>query len=262
MQTNRRPQESRQTSTSRRSAKGTQRQAAPAKRRSQQAASARADKRRSSRANEGAIAMLQEDHRNVQQMFKDLDKVQEGDQATLQELVNIVCGELTVHTQLEEEIFYPAVKEAAEEPDGVLEALVEHGSAKELIAKLQAMQPEDESYTAAFVVLGEYVNHHIKEEESSIFPAARRSGLDLQALGEKMRERKEAIKRLTEPAASTPETSQPTSSAGAGAEGSSDKEQGSVESPSGRSRGGALRSVESDTIEAETPAGEEDIPPR
>ena len=262
MQTNRRPQESRKTPTRKRSLKGTQRPVTPAKRRSQQAASGRAGKRRSSRLNEGAIAMLQEDHRNVQQTFKDLDKVQEGDQATLQELVNIVCGELTVHTQLEEEIFYPAVKEAAEEPDDVLEALIEHGSAKELIAKLQAMQPEDESYKAAFVVLGEYVNHHIKEEESSIFPAARRSGLDLQALGEKMRQRKEAIKSLTEPAMSTRESSQPTSSAGAGAESSGDNEQGSIESSSGRSRGGASRSVESDMIEPETPAGEEGVPPR
>ena len=137
------------------------------------------------------MEMLMEDHRRVQKMFKQFEKLQNGDNDQSQrDLVDQACAELKVHTQLEEEIFYPAAREALEEGDLVAEALVEHNSAKELIAKLQEGNVDDEEYAATFTVLGEYVNHHISEEQDEMFPKLKKADLDWEALAAQMQERK------------------------------------------------------------------------
>jgi hemerythrin-like domain-containing protein len=98
-----------------------------------------------------------------------------------------------VHTTLEEEIFYPAVRGAIEDEDLMNEAAVEHETAKMLIDQLEIMGPDDPNYFATFTVLGEYVRHHIKEEQGEMFPAAKKAKLDLDGLAERMRARKEEL---------------------------------------------------------------------
>jgi hypothetical protein len=95
---------------------------------------------------------------------------------------------------VEEEIFYPALREALEDDDLVDEAVVEHASAKQLIAELEGMEPGDDLYDAKFTVLGEYVKHHVKEEQNEIFPQAKKSKMDLEQLGQEIAERKEQMK--------------------------------------------------------------------
>ena len=92
---------------------------------------------------------------------------------------------MTVHTQIEEEIFYPAAREAIEKSELIDEAIVEHGSAKQLIAEIEEMDTGDELYDAKVKVLGEQVRHHVEEEEDELFPGIESSELDLEALGKK-----------------------------------------------------------------------------
>ena len=140
-----------------------------------------------------AIDMLKQDHDRVEKSFKEFEKMDRQDSEACQRLISAVCAELAVHTTLEEEIFYPAVREAIEDEDLMNEAAVEHETARMLIDQLENMGPEDPNYFATFTVLGEYVRHHIKEEQSEMFPAARKAGLDLTAIGEQMRQRKEEL---------------------------------------------------------------------
>jgi hemerythrin superfamily protein len=146
-----------------------------------------------SRGTPNAIELLKEDHARVKQSFKEFEKLDQADTATLQEMVRAVCAELKVHTAIEEEIFYPAVREAIEDEDLMNEAKVEHTSAKDLIEQLEGMKADDPMLSATFTVLGEYVLHHVKEEESEMFPQVRKSDLDLDALGTKMMARKEQL---------------------------------------------------------------------
>jgi iron-sulfur cluster repair protein YtfE (RIC family) len=127
-------------------------------------------------------------------MFKQAERLEEDEREELQEIVQEACAALTLHAQVEEQLFYPALQDAFDEDDQdlVREANVEHTSAKELIAKLEAMSPEDETYKATFKVLGEYVNHHIEEEEGEIFPKAKKAGVDTAAIGEQIKATKEA----------------------------------------------------------------------
>ena len=150
---------------------------------------------RGSRSRKDAFALLQEDHKRVQKMFKQFGKMDREDSEAMQELVTTVCQDLEVHATIEEEIFYPALREAVEEDQMEMleEAWVEHDSAKQLIAALSELQPDDPKYWATFTVLGEYVNHHIEEEESEIFKQARKVKLDTQALGEAMQARREEL---------------------------------------------------------------------
>ena len=140
-----------------------------------------------------AIELLKQDHASVKKALKEFEKMDHEDTAMMQELVTTVCNELKVHTTIEEEIFYPAVRGAIEDEDLMNEAQVEHQSAKDLITQLEAMEPSDPLYVATFTVLGEYVLHHVKEEESEMFPQVKKAELDLDALGEKMSARKEAL---------------------------------------------------------------------
>jgi len=140
-----------------------------------------------------ALAMLKADHDKVKKMFKDFEKLEANESEEKAQLVRQACAELKVHTQLENEIVYPAVREAIEEDDLMDEALVEHQAAEELISQLEQMEPGDEMYDAKFTVLGEYVRHHVKEEQGEMFPEAKKSKLDLAALGERMRARKDEL---------------------------------------------------------------------
>jgi hemerythrin-like domain-containing protein len=140
-----------------------------------------------------AIEMLKEDHAKVKKAFKEFENMDRSDTEACRQLVQTVCDDLKVHTTLEEEIFYPAVREAIEDEDIMNEASVEHETAKMLIDQLENMEPDDPNYYATFTVLGEYVMHHVKEEEGEMFPQAKKSDIDLEALGSRMQERKSEL---------------------------------------------------------------------
>ncbi|MDB5798288.1 MAG: hemerythrin [Paucimonas sp.] len=147
----------------------------------------------SKKAGDDAIDLLTEDHKKVKKMFKDFEKMHEdASPEEKQELVEQICAELIMHTTVEEEIFYPAVREAIEEDDLMNEAEVEHASAKDLIEQIQAMDPSDPMYDAKVTVLGEYVDHHVKEEEKEMFPKAKKAKVDMEALGEEILQSKES----------------------------------------------------------------------
>ena len=141
--------------------------------------------------------MLSKDHRMVQKLFKEFEKL--DDTEDQRELVKKTCNELRAHSRLEEEVFYPAIRQALGEQgrdiDLIAEAEVEHAVAKNLIDELDRMTgTDDEHFSATFCVLGEYVNHHIDEEENQLFKEIRRAKLDLSALGDAMPRRKEALR--------------------------------------------------------------------
>ena len=137
-----------------------------------------------------AIALLKADHRKVEGLFEKFGKAK--DPATKQSLAQQICTELSVHTAIEEEIFYPACTGKIEE-DLVKEAYVEHDGAKVMIAEILASGPDDDFYDAKVKVLSEEIKHHVKEEEAratGMFAQARAAGLDMDALGEQMAARK------------------------------------------------------------------------
>jgi hemerythrin superfamily protein len=141
-----------------------------------------------------AITMLMEDHKKVKKLFSEFDNLKEkGGDEEKRAVVEQICDELTIHAELEEEIFYPAVREATDDNDLMDEALVEHAGAKVLIAQLQDMDPEDDLYDAKVTVLGEQINHHVEEEEGEMFPKAKKSGVDAAGLGQLMLERKTVL---------------------------------------------------------------------
>ena len=138
-----------------------------------------------------ALELLKEDHDKVKEAFKEFEKMDRTDLPTCSELVESVCADLTVHAMLEEEIVYPAIREAIGDEDLMNEAAIEHETAKTLIAQLENMEADDPNYFATFTVLGEYVIHHVEEEEGEMFPQAKKAkGLDLEALGEQLKARK------------------------------------------------------------------------
>ena len=149
---------------------------------------------RSTDAPRDAIALLKQDHRTVSALFEEFEKADEEEQSAIAQRV---CQLLTVHAQIEEELLYPAAKEAfAGEEEGedlVNEAEVEHGSAKELIAKIEGMTSDDEHFKATVTVLGEYIKHHVKEEEGELFPQLKKTELDLKELGGRLADRKYAL---------------------------------------------------------------------
>ena len=138
-----------------------------------------------------AITMLIEDHQKVQKMFKTFERTE--DQQQQEQLATEICNELTVHTQLEEQVFYPVAREALEEADLVDEAAVEHQVAKDLVEKIKQSRPHDEEYCALVTVLGEYVNHHIEEEQKELFPQLKKAQIDFEALGEEMHQKKQEL---------------------------------------------------------------------
>ena len=146
------------------------------------------------RTKNDAIKLLTADHAKVKKMFKEFEKLsKKDDEEGKQELATQICQELMVHAQLEEEIFYPAAREAIEDEDLMNEAVVEHNSAKELIAQIQSMGASDPMFDATVKVLGEYVNHHIEEEQNEIFPKVEKAKVDLEEIGAEIAQRKEEL---------------------------------------------------------------------
>ena len=145
-----------------------------------------------------ACDLLDADHRNVRKMFKDYEELIESrarnSAQSKMDLARQICMELTVHAQIEEEIFYPAVREAIKETDLLDEAEVEHQSAKELMAQIAAGAEADDMFDAKVKVLGEYVDHHIKEEKNEVFVKARAARkLDLVSMRDELEARKEEL---------------------------------------------------------------------
>ncbi len=140
-----------------------------------------------------AIDLLTQDHKRIQKLFKDFDKVDRNDEEAVRELVETACLELQIHSMLEEEIFYPAVRAHVSDPSHehlLNEAEVEHSSVRQLIQAIEGMSANDEKRNAHFTVLTEYVKHHVKEEEKEMFPKVKKLDMDLAQLGQQMKERK------------------------------------------------------------------------
>jgi hemerythrin superfamily protein len=136
-----------------------------------------------------ALKLLKTDHDKVKKVFKQFEKMDHEGRAA-QELAAQAIADLKLHAEVEEEIFYPAVRSAVDDEDLMNEAQIEHKSAKLLIQDLESMQPGDPMYAATFTVLGEYVQHHIEEEEGEMFKQVRKAKVDLAALGEQIAARK------------------------------------------------------------------------
>ena len=153
------------------------------------------DKSSSTTANQDAFALLTADHKRVKSLFKEFESLKdEGDDDQKATLVATICNELTVHAQIEEEIFYPALRDAIDDADLMDEADVEHASAKQLIAQLEQLEVGGDHYDATVTVLGEYIDHHVKEEEGEMFSKAREADIDSAALGEELAIRKAELK--------------------------------------------------------------------
>jgi len=150
------------------------------------------------RGEKDACDLLDADHRAVKKLFKEYEELANSRGRTVarrkMDCARQICHELTVHAQIEEEIFYPALREVLKDTDTVAEAEVEHQSAKDLIAQIEAMDEADEMFDAKVKVLGEYVDHHVKEERSEMFPKARSARkLDLVAMRDELMARKEEL---------------------------------------------------------------------
>lgn len=145
-----------------------------------------------------ACDLLDADHRAVKKLFKQFEELA-GSKArrsidSRKDIAMQICRELTVHAQIEEEIFYPALRAAIRDTNLVAEAEVEHASAKDLIAQIQAGDVDDEAFNARVIVLGEYIDHHVKEERNEIFPKARSARrLDLVSMRDQLEARKEEL---------------------------------------------------------------------
>lgn len=141
-----------------------------------------------------ATTLLRADHKLVAGLFEDYEKATSN--AKKKSLVDQICTELTVHAQVEEEIFYPAVKAALKDKELVPEATVEHATLKNLIAEVEDKEPDGEMFDAKVKVLGEYVKHHVKEEHNEMFPKAKSTKLDMKELGNRITERKAELMSL------------------------------------------------------------------
>lgn len=153
-------------------------------------------KTKSASSGKDAIALLKADHKEVKGMVEQFKKSRSDSKKS--ELAQQICAALEVHAQIEEEIFYPAAREAlkANDEDLIDEAEVEHTSVKDLVAKIKGGSSGDSLWEAEVKVLGEYVNHHVKEEEGEMFPKVRRTKLDLKAIGEQLAQRKAELQGM------------------------------------------------------------------
>jgi len=150
--------------------------------------------RAASKKSNDAIALLKADHDKVKKMFKEFERLHEEESDDEAEaLAKQICNELTVHATVEEEIFYPEVRAAIDDDDLLDEAEVEHSTAKDLIAQIEGMTAADDKFAAKVIVLGEYIDHHVKEEQDEMFPKAKKADLDMAALGEQILARKKEL---------------------------------------------------------------------
>ena len=139
-----------------------------------------------------AVRLLRADHKLVDELFDQFESARSSKKK--QEIAMEICTELTIHAQIEEEIFYPAAQEALKDKTLVPEAQVEHETLKYLIGQIKDESPESELWEAKVKVLSEYVKHHVKEEQNEMFPKVKATKLDLLALGEKLEARKAELK--------------------------------------------------------------------
>jgi hemerythrin superfamily protein len=151
-----------------------------------------------------AIALLKADHKHVKELFGQVEETSERAKAQLQRLGTEICQELTVHTEIEEQVFYPAVKERVqrghkEEKDQLLEAYEEHAAAKKVVEDIRATDPGDESYKPKITTLSELIDHHVKEEEHEMFPAVKElfDEDELVQLGQRMADLKTQLQQKT-----------------------------------------------------------------
>jgi hemerythrin superfamily protein len=144
-----------------------------------------------------AIELLKRDHAAVKKAFKQFEKAKYKDPNAMREFVATICNDLRMHSKLEEEIFYPAVRERIKDDELMNEALVEHNSATMLIHELEKMAGNDPMLKPTATVLAEYVQHHVREEEREILPKAKRLKLDLTRMAEQMLARKDELKART-----------------------------------------------------------------
>ena len=151
--------------------------------------------KRPARAQPLALELLMTDHRKVEDLFSQYDDEKDGDEDTRRQLAQRICAELKVHTQLEEELFYPFLRENLEEDDMDLveEAQVEHNSARDLIEQIEGATEIDDEYNAKVKVLGEYIRHHVNEEENEIFPKVADDQEELDEVGQEMASRKSEL---------------------------------------------------------------------
>jgi hemerythrin superfamily protein len=140
-----------------------------------------------------AITLLKADHRAVEKLFAQFEKATDNDQK--KQIFDQINLALKVHTQIEEEIFYPVSREylEGEEEDMVDEAVVEHAAAKDLMAEIEAMQPGEDLYDAKVKVLSEQIEHHVEEEEKEYFPECLKTEMDMKEVGERLKSRKEEL---------------------------------------------------------------------
>lgn len=145
-----------------------------------------------------AIDLLKTDHRKVEQLFEQFEST--DDKRAKQRVAREICHELDIHAKIEERVFYPASKrEADDAEDAVNEGIVEHQGIKMLVKKIAAMNPNDEYLDTSVKVLKEYVRHHVKEEETTMFPKIEASGLDLEALGRRLAQAKQRLMQGAKP---------------------------------------------------------------
>jgi hemerythrin superfamily protein len=151
-----------------------------------------------------AVEVLKRDHDDVEQLFDQYEDAKDESNTELKvRIVAALCRALTLHARIEEELFYPAMRVEADAGDLVDEAAVEHQTLKNLVTELEGGTPDDELYDARVKVLSEYVKHHVKEEEGEIFPLAKNAGIDLDALGLKLLQRKEELEAAPQKPAAT-----------------------------------------------------------
>jgi hemerythrin superfamily protein len=150
-------------------------------------------RKKTSSAPADAVSLLKADHRQVEEWFSEFENSKSASRK--QQLASKICEALTIHTTIEEEIFYPAFLQATEDKDTHHEAVVEHDGAKKLIAQIREMSSEDDYFDAKVTVLSEMIKHHVKEEErpGGMFAEAKKSDLDLAALGEQLLARKREL---------------------------------------------------------------------
>ena len=138
------------------------------------------------------LELLEEDHRKVEEMFDEFDEL-EGDDKRRGQLAKQICRELTVHAQIEEEIFYPRAREATKDDELIDEALVEHESVKHLIEEIEDIEPGEDLFDTRIRVLEEMVKRHIQEEEEELFPELASAGMDVEAVGQELAKRKQEL---------------------------------------------------------------------
>ncbi|MFL6696033.1 MAG: hemerythrin domain-containing protein [Vitreoscilla sp.] len=152
---------------------------------------AKASRGSTTSSGQDAIALLRADHKRVSDLYEQYESTRSA--AKKKTIVASICLELSVHAQVEEEIFYPAVKAALKDKELVPEAQVEHASLKELIAQVKDKEPDGEMFDAKIKVMSEYTKHHVKEEQNEMFPKAKNTRLDMKELGERIAARKEEL---------------------------------------------------------------------